>query len=95
MTAMMTINAENREGCDARSQILQNPPTPSVDTQPTASSAQKIIQTTVNSFFKACESEKTKQSSLDKIQGTVNEILVKLDELTLGVYAEQNHRPYR
>ena len=43
----------------------------------------KTIQTTVNSFFKACESEKTEESSLDKIQDTVNEILVKLDELTL------------
>ena len=76
-------NADNREDCDARSQISQNSPTPSVDTQPTASGAQKTIQTTVNSFFKACESEKTGESSLDKIQDTVNEILVKLDELTL------------
>ena len=58
-------------------------PTPSVVTQPIASGAQKTIQTTVNSFFKACESEKTEESSLDKIQDKVNEILVKLDELTL------------
>ena len=43
----------------------------------------KTIQTTVNSFFKACESEKTDESSLDKIQDTVNEILVKVDELAL------------
>ncbi|CAB4023830.1 Hypothetical predicted protein, partial [Paramuricea clavata] len=49
-------NADNLEDCDARSQISQNSPTPSVDTQPTAS---------------------------DTIEDTVNEILVKLDELTL------------
>ncbi len=43
----------------------------------------KTIQTTVNSFFKACESEKTEELPLDKIQDAVNEMLVKLDELTL------------
>jgi hypothetical protein len=61
-------NADNLEDCDARSQFSQNSPTPSVDTQPTASGAQKIIRTTANSFFKACESEKTGQSSLDTIE---------------------------
>jgi hypothetical protein len=63
-------NADNLEDCDARSQFSQNSPTPSVDTQPTASGAQKIIQTTANSFFKACESEKTGQSSLDTIENS-------------------------
>ncbi len=73
-------NADDCEDCDARTQISQNSPTPSVDTQPAASGAQETIQMPVNSFFKACESEKTEESPLDKIQDAVNEIVVKLDE---------------
>ena len=76
-------HSDDHEDYDGRSQVSRNSLTPSVDIQPTASSAQKSIQTTVNTFFKACESEKTEESSLDKVQDTVNKILVKLDELTL------------
>ena len=76
-------HGDDHKHYDCRSQVSQNSPTPSIDTQPTASGAQKTIQTTVSSFFKACESEKNEESSLDKVQDTVDKILVKLDELTL------------
>lgn len=60
--------------------------TPSSDnTEAGTSSARTTVQSTLSGFFQtsATEEDKETHSSLSKLQDSVNEILVKLDELTL------------